>query len=251
MIFDIAIMNPPYDGNLHLQIIECIQHNVVKIVNISPIRWLEDPLARYKPKSDYNIFKDIISEKIESLNVIDTETANKIFGIDWYDLGISVIGEGGFDYNKFNNNDFVNKFVAKCSKTIMDISTEEGYKGEYTSNHFGIICSHYGDLNRWISDKYDLFTTKRETHCNKVIFFDSEIEVKNCFKYLTSKVMKCYAILARKNQRVPWQFVPALDFTRYWSEKDLCDYFGLNGYIDDNNAEPNSDWETILKTIKN
>ena len=54
-------MNPPYNGNLHLKIID----KVIKacpdseIINLSPIRWLQDPLAEYKKNSDYNRFENI------------------------------------------------------------------------------------------------------------------------------------------------------------------------------------------------
>ena len=34
--FDVAIMNPPYDGNLHLKILDKVIQNADKVVNISP-----------------------------------------------------------------------------------------------------------------------------------------------------------------------------------------------------------------------
>ena len=52
MNFDHIIMNPPYDKNLHLKILqEAIKHSD-DVVNLSPIRWLQDPLAEYKKNSD-------------------------------------------------------------------------------------------------------------------------------------------------------------------------------------------------------
>lgn len=48
------IMNPPYSGNLHLKIVSKIisEYPNAEIVNLSPIRWLQDPLAEYKKNSD-------------------------------------------------------------------------------------------------------------------------------------------------------------------------------------------------------
>ena len=250
MKFDVAIMNPPYDGNLHLKILEKVIPIADKVVNISPARWLQDPLAKYKKNSDYNKFENSISKKIENIKIIPAVQSNKIFNISFGNMAILLIGKGGFDYNTFNNNVFVNKIVNKCSLSIMDKSTKEGSKVAILPKYFGIINSHLGDTTRWISDNFTLFTTYRETYVNKLIQFETQAEVINCFNYLNSTVMRYYAIQARENQRVPWQFVPYLDFTKQWTDKRFCEYFGITGYIDDDYAEPGSEWETILKTIK-
>ena len=39
------------------------------------------------------------------------------------------------------------------------------------------------------------------------------------------------------------------DYTKPWTDKRLCEYFGITGYISDTEAEPNSEWEIILNTI--
>lgn len=250
MKFDVAIMNPPYDGNLHLKILEKVIPIAKEIVNISPSRWLEDPLAKYKKTSDFNKFEDNISKKIEKLEIIPAAQSNKIFNISFGNMAILLIGKGGFDYNTFNSNVFVNKIVNKCSLSIMDKSTKEGSKVAILPKYFGIINSHLGDTTRWISNNFNLFATYRETYVNKLISFETQEEVINCFNYLNSMVMRYYAIQARENQRVPWQFVPYLDFTKQWTNKSLCEYFGITGYIDDDHAEPDSEWEIILKTME-
>ena len=52
MHFDKIIMNPPYDGNLHLKILSKIisEYPEAEVVNLSPIRWLQDHLSEYKKK---------------------------------------------------------------------------------------------------------------------------------------------------------------------------------------------------------
>ena len=47
-----------------------------KVVNVSPVRWLEDPMARYKKNSDYSKFEDSVSKKLEDLEVLDSKTSN-------------------------------------------------------------------------------------------------------------------------------------------------------------------------------
>ena len=39
------------------------------------------------------------------------------------------------------------------------------------------------------------------------------------------------------------------DYTEPWTNKRFCDYFGITGYIDDEHAVHNSEWETILNVI--
>ena len=248
--FDVAVMNPPYDGSLHLEIMEHVIPNSKEVIDISPVRWLQDPLAKLKSNSDYKKFEETISKKIDSCEIIKSAVANKLFNISFGDLGIYKISNGGFKYDFAQNNSLVNKFISKNDITFMDVATKEGYRGKYKSNYFGIINSHYGDTSAWISDNFKLFTTKRETNTNKVLFFNNDKEVKNCFNFLNLKAMRYFANIIRINQRVPWQFVPYLDFSKPWTDKRFCEYFGITGYISDTEAEPGSEWETILNTMK-
>ena len=81
MKFSVAITNPPYSNSLHLQIMEEVVNFCDKVVNISPIRWLEDPLARYKKKSDYSKFEETVSKKLEDVEVLDNKVSNELFDI--------------------------------------------------------------------------------------------------------------------------------------------------------------------------
>ena len=65
--FDVAIMNPPYDGSLHLEIMEYVIPNSKEVIDISPVRWLQDPLAKLKSNSDYKKYEETISKKIVKL----------------------------------------------------------------------------------------------------------------------------------------------------------------------------------------
>ena len=73
MKFDCIIQNPPYQRNLHLKILaEAIKHlkdEKSKVVNLSPVRWLQDPLAKYKKNSNWYRFQENIAKHIESLDV--------------------------------------------------------------------------------------------------------------------------------------------------------------------------------------
>ena len=83
--------------------VEEVMNKADEVVNLSPIRWLQDPLAEMKGnRADYGRFADIRS-KITSLEVVDGKEANGLFGIDTLlDLGIYYLtGEGGFDTKNF------------------------------------------------------------------------------------------------------------------------------------------------------
>ena len=109
-------MNPPYDKNLHLKILsEAIKHSG-DVVNLSPIRWLQDPLAEYKKNSDWKKFEDI-RKHIESIDVVLSKTAQNMFGADIPgDLGIyHITPKGGFDCSSLQN-----KLLQKIYKKTLE-----------------------------------------------------------------------------------------------------------------------------------
>lgn len=89
MKFDCIVMNPPYQRNLHLKILaEAIKHlsdNGI-CVNLSPVRWLQDPLAKYKKTSDLKRFEESVAKHLTDINVLFpkemTNTFNAAFNTD-------------------------------------------------------------------------------------------------------------------------------------------------------------------------
>ena len=83
MKFDCIIINPPYHRNLHLKILaEAIKHlkdEKSVCVNLSPVRWLQDPLAKYKKKCDLKRFEESVAKHIESLETFDTNVISQVF----------------------------------------------------------------------------------------------------------------------------------------------------------------------------
>ena len=89
---DVVIMNPPYNRTLHLKILDAVIPVADKVINISPVRWLQDQVAKYKPKQNnlQEKYKNILSA-LESLTIIPASESNNLFNIAWCDLGIYVI----------------------------------------------------------------------------------------------------------------------------------------------------------------
>ncbi|MBR5317611.1 MAG: hypothetical protein IKU39_06935 [Lachnospiraceae bacterium] len=271
MKFDVAILNPPYDGNLHLDILEKVIPLADKIVNISPIRWLQDPLATNKPKSAYKKYEDTISKKIEDLKPIDSQIASKLFNAGLPPMGIYVIGNGGFDYIKFNCNIIVNKIRNKHLKPVFEENKYDGirvkiskiYGGGTAGTHssgteilrnIGKLLVFSDGMNNgkiW----YDCYNKNGSTKIQKEIptsiKFNSITEAENFCNTYQTKLAKYYTHCVKVDVHVhPETILWVEDYTKPWDDKRFCEYFGITGYIDDDHAEPGSEWETILKTME-
>ena len=259
MKFDVAIMNPPYDGNLHLKILEKVIPIADKVVNISPIRWLQDPLAKYKPKKD-NLpekYKNILSA-LESLTIIPASDANKLFNINWGDLGIYVIDKNckkPYQIIEHPGVKIVDKIQFNKSCSLRDVMRNE--KGIYfcpiTHAMRAVNCAHgytilFTDNGPYAKSGW----TKDAGNNYHFINLNSKNEVDNFKKYVTTKsvrfICKLVALggMGGQNNLIP--YMP--DYTQPWTDKRFCEYFGITGYIDDDHAEPDSEWEIILKTME-
>lgn len=116
-----VLMNPPYNGSLHLEVLDATLKAVrsanssCEIVSIQPARWLEDPLAEYKQGSSYKKYKDTIINKLSKLNVINSDVASKRFNImSDQDLGIYVFNNLKTDLN------LITPVAKSCIKKILD-----------------------------------------------------------------------------------------------------------------------------------
>ena len=269
--FDVAIMNPPYDGNLHLKILEKVIPIADKVVNISPVRWLQDPLAKYKKNSDYKKFEESISKKIENLDVIDAEVSNNLFSIaNFGALGIYKVGNGGYDYDLVAKN-YLGNAYSICSKVLQcnDKISNHMQKGTVgvcvkvaeirgfgSGNNFDIVSlihsEPYIDGNGYKDKKFkkkDVMTKDVE---GELFVKVNSVEEGRNFINSTRTLFHHFLIKCWKmDQHVPLKFLPYMpDYTQPWDNKRFCEYFGITGYISDTEAEPGSEWETILNTMK-
>ena len=146
MKFDCIIQNPPFKRNLHLKILaEAIKHlkdEKSVCVNLSPVRWLQDPLAKYKKKSDYNKHEKTIRQNIADINVINkieaqTYFPNTVMGAD---LAIYVCNKlGGFDCSTLINPIILKILNKQSSKIVFDNDCKDGIRVR-----FPIICNNGG-----------------------------------------------------------------------------------------------------------
>ena len=260
MKFDHIIMNPPYLRNLHLKILnEAIQHSD-DVVNLSPIRWLQDPLAEYKRNSDFKRFTEIRGH-IESIEVIPMVEATRLFNGAAFsmDIGIYHITKKGGWSSCFSNS-IVNKVIKHTSKTVYDVMSENEDEGwrvrikklmpipsnrpngtalEYTKTylcHQSLDWVYKDGFNKegihWSENKLaGAGGPKSYTKYDKLpysIKFSSEDEAYSFQAYTKTKFFKYIYSTMKINQNVPLKFLPFMhDYTHPWTDDDLYQYFEL------------------------
>lgn len=251
--FDVCIMNPPYDRNLHLKILEKVIPYAEETINISPIRWLQDPLAKYKKNSDYNKFKESVAEHIANLTVVNAKDSQALFNIAHTNLGILKLNDrGGYNLNK-DRNKLVDKLIEKLRNEEKILSNDER-NGKYMI-YFPEIHGHVGayDWTEMTSKRYDIALKVEKSYKHPGVGFETEIERKNFYNALFTTFFKYLISELRSNQKTieTLKFLPFMsDYTHPWDNKRFCDYFNITGYISDTEAEPGSEWEEILKTME-
>ena len=270
MKFDAAILNPPYDGSLHLEILSEVKKHVVgTICNISPIRWLLDPLGPYKKNSDYNKFEYLISKYIKELTIIKAADAHKLFNAEMpFDLAIYVLdNSGGFNYINFTHNFVVDRFLEKQKFIVLDENLKDGIRVKIPKIVTG-GCGHdiktkrnLGKLlwfNNGLKDNkpwYNFYQKNQNTKLTDTIplsiKFNTIVEAENFInsfntifaQYFNSKILTNASISYKQYLWVENYLLP-------WTNKRFCEYFNITGYISDTEAEPGSEWEIILNEMK-
>ena len=246
-------MNPPYCRNLHLKILnEAICYSD-DIVNLSPIRWLQDPLAERKRNSDFNKFKNII-DRIESLDVIKVTEAEELFNIGLpYNLGIYHVTDiGGWEYT-FENRllcKMVDKIVScdnlKNHIVIDDLSGISCLLSMMAGGSGGRIDTETQFMLKkekcYFNDKKNVYTGKTyleqrtETAWGNVkpkaentnIKFRTKEERDNFYDSWNTKCLRWFFNKQKVDIHVHPQFLPYLvDYTHKWTDKDLYEYFNL------------------------
>lgn len=279
---DRIYMNPPYDNNLHFDIMEKLSKCYkTRLLDISPVGKLQDPTAQHDKSSEYFKYENSILKHIEKLEVIKSADAEKEFkgarfGVD---LAIYVLTEkGGFDYFNFNNDTIINKVLNKLhslkenEKVKIEQNKKDGYRVRIcrcnnTSQIHGVKYKDIkplGDLyvfyngmkdgkkwyNFWKKNQH----TKETDEITDSIHFDTEDEANNFVSFFDTKCGKYIQIKLCTNQFFPVDTGSKLvwlnDYKKKYTEKDIIDYYGIEGYIDDNTGAPGSEWEKILNTME-
>ncbi len=244
MKFDVAIMNPPYDKNLHIDILNNVKKFVNNIVNISPIGKMQYALS----------FNTELPVKDMAIDRIPMDMANEIFQTIEIREDLGIWYNGKCSTNIIPHYNLVHKLITKLKtyKTELLSSKFEKNIGKFPVKfvYGATIAGHGGHgraCYRIISDNDSTaFSLKPTGHVRyiNVSNYQEQKELQKIYNLLFLRF--CYYIIERGN--TPYKWLPVFDNT--YTNKKFCLEFDITGYIDDDHAEPGSEWETILKTME-
>ena len=253
MKFDHIIMNPPYCRNLHLKIMnEAINHSD-DIVNLSPIRWLQDPIAEYKRNSDFKRFS-AIRERIESIEIIKVTDAENLFDIHLpYNIGVYHLTKDGGWINTFSN-PLLSKMVDKVISTdnvkkhtvVDDLDGISLLISEFTGGCHGQLeietpfmmarkkTYFTNKINEFTNETYLAQRTRvawgnvKPKATNTNVKFSTKEERDNFYDSWSTKTLRWMFNTMKVDVNVHSQFLPWLgDYTHPWTDNGLYKYFEL------------------------
>ena len=260
--FDIAIMNPPYDGNLHLKILEKVIPVADKVVNISPANQF---FAAKRLLKEYPLIQKskVLKNNIVNIELIAPEIASNTFAAAFagplmiltYDVNCKQ-SLNYMDYNIVPHNlrSVFDKTIRACNDKILPNLYDEIVKN--TNKQFILPCPEvHGNQGKadWaeITSSNYARALKAKQRWNWHLSFDTEEERKNCYDAWHTRFHQFIHSLIKADNFNYYGSLPWLsDYTQPWTDKRFCAYFGITGYIDDEHAVPNSEWEIILNTMK-
>ena len=259
MKFDLIISNPPYSSGgdssdaLHLEILNSIINLGKNIIFVQPISWILDQrygnITGRKYELTYSI-KSRIKDRLKSIEVIN---AKEIFGINLFsELGIvniiekntapvKFLQEGKIeeyinvnDINKYGNNDLYFSIRDKFKKlsSINNVWMNQINRSKITQSNYVSFSRIRGNPGK--DDFYTIIPSKTipnaEVYKNKAIGFNTLDEANNFIFYLKSKIVR-FALSIIKNDRSLNSYelgiIPWLDFTKKYTDSDLCKEFSI------------------------
>lgn len=225
------IINPPYSNNLHLKILRKAIKYSNEIVNLSPVRWLLDPLAEYKKYNDWHRFEDV-RKRVCSLDTFTKKEIDDYFGIASEMTGIYCLDDkGGYK----PNHDFGKHIIERTEKFYIDYCNHEKtsywipvakYNWTLTDKDyvkpFGLTISDKGTFARshytkGLHDTYEIF------------YFDTEEELENFKSFLQLGSYKWILGHMFIGRRLSPKLIPMMPTYKHkWTDEMIYEYFGLN-----------------------
>ena len=250
MKFDKIIMNPPYSGSLHLKILSEAMKHGNEVVNLSPIRWLQDELVDIKnsnkgKKPDYYAFEDLRNHIVDLL-LISAHDAQNMFGnVMNMDLGVYYIKDGKSLDLSFLRNSVCSK-VMKSTFSSFDYNKKDGWRvrvitvaggksGGSGNRKIGLqsqkLLAFYDgkkDGEWWYNFYQKNQYSKTTETLTTSIKFDTENEAQNFINVMSnSKLGRYYYDKMCCDVHIYPQFFIKLDYTHPWTDEQLYDYFEL------------------------
>ena len=253
MKFDCIVMNPPYDKQLHLKILEeAIKHLAPNgiCVNLSPTPWLAKsninrPMAKYRKT---------FNGKIKNIEVIDHATANAMFGtgnsieelgiytvkndnsipVDLMNYGFSNTVEkslydkidmmnpkaGVITYNKAALDIKYGRVSAKtayCNKGCKNINIRKPFDVPIYTWHGGKTCK----------DAVLMLDAKKKV--SMVLYFNSQVEHDNFINSLDTVFMNWYyyTFVVPGDYKIINYMFRMSDYSQPWDDARFYKFFNI------------------------
>lgn len=216
-------MNPPYEGSLHLKILDNVINQKPHIcINLSPIRWLQDPLALYKNGHDFDTFKPVRSflESVDVINALDAQVAfNARISID---LGIYRITDYKLDKLFSLNSRLINKLVSFNNESPCPIehNKKEGWRVRLPN----VTCSSAAN------------TKPKEVEIKTLICFDGLKDGKPWYTFFSKNQntketpeITCSVGFDTEQECINFTDSLRLDVIRYYTQKTIISVDYIKG----------------------
>ena len=244
MKFDVTIMNPPYKKGMHIDILNIVKKFAKYINNISPIDKMQYALT----------FNKELPVKDMAIDRIPMNKANEIFQTTEIRSDLGIWYNGKCSTNIVPEYNLVRKLVTKLEtyKSKLLSSKFEKTIGKFPVKFvYGATIAGNGGKGRAcyriVSDNESTAFSLKPTGHVRYINVSNYQEQKDLQKIYNLVFLRfCYYIIERGN--TPYEWLPIFDNT--YTNKKFCLEFNITGYIDDDHAEPGSEWEIILNTMK-
>ena len=229
----IIITNPPYDGSLHLKILDKVIKACpnAEIVNLSPIRWAIDPSAKWKSCSGLkDASVNLIKAHTKSIDIITREEMGKYFetGQAAACAIYYVTKDGGFDFSQYENKIF-DKIMAKTGDaTILNNLQKNAEKYCIKIPHvYGYISSSVKEAKYITLNKEASFSNEVDSERTRWLNFATEEERNNCFDYFFTNFFKYITFITKTSLNMVkiLPFMPT--YAHSWTDEMLYEYFGL------------------------
>jgi len=257
--FNVAIMmNQPKDGNLHLKILEKVIPIADKVVNISPATWFAKH-NRWKPA--FIKYNASVVGKPNNISYVEHRQANDIFGLgNQIRLAISLYDSKNTVKIDLLKEEFSSNIEFSVFNKVLSPRTDKMIwrNGNNIVEPKNTTLQYTQPVNIWHRGKncYDAALGMTKNHQKGKIPWQAQFmtqqELINFRNSMNTTFMNWYYynIVVPADSKLHISMFVMKDYTQPWDDKRFCAYFGITGYIDDDHAEPGSEWETILNTMK-